>query len=355
MDNPISTFASVRDFYISYLETAFRIDHPEIQAIRRTLLEKAGTLSTDAYLEPMQKYLDYGISVSDLRDDAEGQKWLAGFSRQQRDAFVALCLAGLLPRSKSDPAKGRFNLYTHQLHMLRRGVQSGQPGIVTSGTGSGKTESFLLPVLARIAKEAGGWPSSPAMASWQPWWRGGQKAEPSFMRDAEAKQRPKAVRAIILYPMNALVEDQLVRMRRALDSDEAHFEMDRHFGGNRIFFGRYTSATPVTGWPKHPRLRDAKEKKRAARKASELQNALNKLDETYDAASGQGDDSLRFNFPRMPGAEMVSRWDMQGIRRISSSLTPACFPQCWSGRWRSRYSSRRGVGLNRTRTRTSIW
>ena len=311
MDNPISTFASVRDFYISYLETAFRIDHPEIQAIRRTLLEKAGTLSTDAYLEPMQKYLDYGISVSDLRDDAEGQKWLAGFSRQQRDAFVALCLAGLLPRSKSDPAKGRFNLYTHQLHMLRRGVQSGQPGIVTSGTGSGKTESFLLPVLARIAKEAGGWPSSPAMASWQPWWRGGQKAEPSFMRDAEAKQRPKAVRAIILYPMNALVEDQLVRMRRALDSDEAHFEMDRHFGGNRIFFGRYTSATPVTGWPKHPRLRDAKEKKRAARKASELQNALNKLDETYDAASGQGDDSLRFNFPRMPGAEMVSRWDMQ--------------------------------------------
>lgn len=59
--------------------------------------------------------------------------------------------------------------------------------------------------------------------------RSGQAADPSSMRDVEAKQRPKAVRAIILYPMNALVEDQLVRMRRALDSDEAHLEMDRHF------------------------------------------------------------------------------------------------------------------------------
>lgn len=311
LDNPISTFTSVRDFYISYLETAFRIDHPEIQSIRRALLEQVGTLSTDVYLEPMQRYLDCGLSISDLRDEAQGAKWLPGFTAKQRDAVIGLCLAGLLPRRKNDPAKGRFNLYTHQLQMLRRGVQPGHPGIVTSGTGSGKTESFLLPVLAQIAKEAAGWPISPGMASWQPWWRDGKTAEPSYMRDAEAKQRPKAVRAIILYPMNALVEDQLVRMRRALDSDDAHSEMDSHFGGNRIFFGRYTSATPVTGWSKHPRLHNAKEKKRAARKAGELQEALSKLDETYESATKQSDDSLRFNFPRMPGAEMVSRWDMQ--------------------------------------------
>ena len=104
LDNPISTFTSVRDFYISYLETAFRIDHPEIQSIRRTLLEQAGTLSTEPYLEPMQKYLDCGVSVSDLKDEAEGTKWLPGFSQTQRDAFVSLCLAGLLPRSISDPS-----------------------------------------------------------------------------------------------------------------------------------------------------------------------------------------------------------------------------------------------------------
>jgi ATP-dependent helicase YprA (DUF1998 family) len=33
--------------------------------------------------------------------------------------------------------------------------------------------------------------------------------------------REKALRAIILYPMNALVDDQMVRLRRTLDSDEA--------------------------------------------------------------------------------------------------------------------------------------
>lgn len=311
MDNPISTFGSIRDFYISYLETAFRIDHPAIQAIRRRLLEQAGTLSTDVFLEPMQKYADCGVSISDLRSEAEGGKWLPGFSREQRNAFVDLCLGGLLPRSKEDAAKGRFSLYTHQLQMLRKGVQQGHPGIVTSGTGSGKTESFLLPVFAQIAKEAASWPKSPGLASWEPWWRRSDSAMPSFMRDSEAPRRPKAVRAIILYPMNALVEDQLVRMRRALDSDEAHREMDRHFGGNRIFFGRYTSATPVTGWVQHPRLSDAKARRRAIRKAGELQDGLKKLDETYAAALQQNDDSLPFNFPRMPGAEMVSRWDMQ--------------------------------------------
>ncbi|MCY3923286.1 MAG: hypothetical protein OXG27_12970, partial [Chloroflexi bacterium] len=55
--------------------------------------------------------------------------------------------------------------------------------------------------------------------------------------------------------MNALVEDQLVRMRKALDSREARDVMDRALHGNRIFFGRYTGATPVTGHHLHPGLR----------------------------------------------------------------------------------------------------
>ena len=59
---------------------------------------------------------------------------------------------------------------------------------------------------------------------------------------------------MILYPMNALVEDQMVRLRRALDSTQAHRAMDTFFSGNRIFFGRYTGATKVTGWMHHPRF-----------------------------------------------------------------------------------------------------
>ena len=73
-------------------------------------------------------------------------------------------------------------------------------------------------------------------------------------RHGEHPDRPAAVRALVLYPMNALVEDQLVRVRKALDSREAREVMDRELYGNRIFFGRYTGATPVTGHYLHPGL-----------------------------------------------------------------------------------------------------
>src|SRR4030095_16131355 len=102
-------------------------------------------------------YADHGLRIDDLRGEVEGGRWLPGLDARQRGAFVDLCLAGLLPHEDGDPTRGRFKLYTHQLEMLRRGVCMQQPGIVTSGTGSGKTESFLMPVLAQICKEATRW------------------------------------------------------------------------------------------------------------------------------------------------------------------------------------------------------
>lgn len=310
MRDPVETFESIRDFYITYLETAFRIGHPLIQSERRKLLEQIGTLCAELYVEPMPRYLDYGLDIGGLRGDAGGHTWLPGFNASQREAFVDICLGGLLPRHDVDPRKGKFKLYTHQLEMLRKGIASETPGIVTSGTGSGKTESFLLPILAQITKEACSWPKLGGTPAWAPWWRV-SGAEPSFMRDApfEHPARPKAVRALILYPMNALVEDQLVRMRKALDSDEAQAAMDAHLGGNRIYFGRYTGATKVTGWLKHPRTN------KSSQKIDSLREYLNGLEATYDAAVAQSittdDDSLPFNFPRTPGAEVVTRWDMQ--------------------------------------------
>ena len=56
---------------------------------------------------------------------------------------------------------------------------------MTTGTGSGKTESFLLPVLARLADEA-------------------------IHRPDHFSGR--AVRALLLYPMNALANEQLGRL-----------------------------------------------------------------------------------------------------------------------------------------------
>jgi len=316
MQDPLETFGRVRDFYISYLETAFRIGDEDTQRRRRVLMEQVGALATEPLVEPLPNYPDSGVSIDSLRADQFGAEWLPGFTSGERDAFVALCLGGLLPSSTIDPTKGRFNLYKHQLEMLRKGISCGTPGIVTSGTGSGKTESFLLPILASIAKEATHWPVSQNLSRWQPWWTA-PAADVSFRRAPpfEAEGRPKAVRALILYPMNALVEDQMVRLRRALDSNDAHQVMDKHFGGNRIFFGRYTGATKVTGWHKHPRLNDRRAQDRQSRRRDELRSYLQGLDRTQDAANEEAlrkkDQNLPFNFPNARGNEVVSRWDMQ--------------------------------------------
>src|SRR5205823_675605 len=56
-----------------------------------------------------------------------------------------------------------------------------------------------------------------------------------------------AVRALVLYPMNALVEDQLTRLRKALDAPEVRAWFQDARQNNRIYFGRYNSATPVPG------------------------------------------------------------------------------------------------------------
>lgn len=316
MNDPIETFESIRDFYITYLETAFRIGDPDIQVLRRALLEEVGTLCAEPLVEPLPRYVDCGLRIDDLKQAQHGAKWLPKFSDEQRTAFVDLCLGGLLPEDLNKPGTGRFKLFKHQLEMLQRGVGTGTAGIVTSGTGSGKTEAFMLPIFAAISREATSWPAADGLRTWRPWWTQ-EESQPTFLRDVprEAASRPKAVRALILYPMNALVEDQMVRLRRALDSSSAVAAMEKHFKGNGIFYGRYTGATKVTGWLQHPRVSDQAERRRAAEKVEDLREYMRLLAATQEEALRQvdqgADEALPFNFSRAAGNEIVSRWDMQ--------------------------------------------
>ena len=322
MNNPFESFSQLRDFYITYIETAFRIRHDEVQEARRRLLEEPGRLCTAPLLEPVPRYLgpDKALRVDELADVENAERWLPGYAAEDLRIFTRLAMAGLIP-SESDPQTGmwraRYSLYEHQLEMLRRGAAVGSPGVVTSGTGSGKTESFMLPILATISREARRWPDVD-FRSWSPWWQSGRVRpdDLQFMRDREQPGRPKAVRAMVLYPMNALVEDQLVRLRKALDSDESHVVMDEEAGGNRIFFGRYTSATPVTGWLQHPRRSGERDEiNRVRRRLSELTRWSTLAESTHvearARAASDGDEDLAFNFPRTDGAEMLNRWEMQ--------------------------------------------
>src|SRR5262249_44628775 len=115
---------------------------------------------------------------------------------------------------------------------------------------------------------------------------------------------------LILYPMNALVEDQLTRLRRALDSPIARAWFDEHRPGNRIYFGRYNGSTPVPG---HEYQADGD--KPDTDRISRLVGEMKKLEASARAAErhgcAQNKPDIRFFFPRLDGAEMRSRWDMQ--------------------------------------------
>jgi ATP-dependent helicase YprA (DUF1998 family) len=78
-------------------------------------------------------------------------------------------------------------LHKHQEVAIRRAVTHQRNLVVATGTGSGKTECFLLPILNHFLRE----------------------------REAGTLGRP-GVRALLLYPMNALANDQVKRLRRLL-------------------------------------------------------------------------------------------------------------------------------------------
>ncbi len=255
MLDPIGGYRRIRDFFISYVETSFRISDDSVDASRRRLLETAGTFAADPFVEPVLRYKSADCGLDAMVGDEQGV--LAGLgTREAQVAFVELALSGLFDGENAEGDVLRKSLYApyrHQVEMLRRGIEPGRPGIVTSGTGSGKTESFMLPILASLAREAISWQAPEVGFLSSKWWA--DDSAP-WRPQRRGEKRPAAVRALILYPMNALVEDQMVRLRRTLDSDEARAVMERRFAGNRIFFGQYTSAVEVTGYEQHPRLAD---------------------------------------------------------------------------------------------------
>ncbi|MCS7085687.1 MAG: DEAD/DEAH box helicase, partial [Bacteroidia bacterium] len=225
---------------------------------REKLIKRDGLSYRFPWLELMPEYASSGVYAKDLDDEL---KSLIP-DDAARKAFAEFAGFGF--------NFDRYPLYDHQLEALKNAL-AGKHVVVTSGTGSGKTESFLLPLFAQIISEAvAEWPDCPSSpAEETPRWdlvlnsdTSGKKNSSIFAAvvDPEtgglrqeylqrrAEKRPAAVRAMILYPMNALVEDQMTRLRRALCSEESEKWFKKHLRGNRIYLGRYNGATPEAGY-----------------------------------------------------------------------------------------------------------
>jgi hypothetical protein len=324
-EDPIGSWEQLKGHLKRYIQSAFGTDSPSFEAEREALLSTPGVLFQEPYLELLPSYVN--AKALNALDEVD----LPGLSEGARQGFIALAGAGLMPAGA--------DLYVHQQRMLQAAMQR-KHCVVVTGTGSGKTEAFLLPVFASIAREAlrasGGWGAAKPPAALQSEW----KSVPlwDFSRIAARGERRKpAVRALLLYPMNALVEDQMSRLRRALDSDDAHAALDRHWGANRVRFGRYNGTTPVPGhpWrldrqgqrelnkPKHDVLKAAL--KQAIDQYQQLVTATRAAQERLRSVGAAGGDTRdarqqlkdleeQLSFvPRMSpsAAEMFHRWEMQ--------------------------------------------
>lgn len=232
MDNPVKAYEKIKEGIRLYIQSAFKTNSRSFEMDRETLLKKSGVLFQDAYLEPVPAYASGKI----LKDLETGD--LPGMDEAGVDAFKRIVGAGLFD--------GDFPLYKHQQRMLMESM-AGKHCVVVTSTGSGKTESFLLPVLGTIIREGVDvWAGCKSFAS--PWPERSVRHQVQRNR-LRRESRAAAVRALVLYPMNALVEDQVSRLRKALDSSPVRAALDEVLGGNRIRFGRYNGSTPVSGHP----------------------------------------------------------------------------------------------------------
>lgn len=181
--NSIEKSRYINDRYKEYLRSSFKFGNDRLQDLFEKQLENEG-LFRGPYVS-LNLPFKRGKSINELVDDKTVCK-----------SFLKL---------------GDINfvrpLYSHQEEAIRQ-IDAGRSAIITTGTGSGKTESFLFPILNDL------------------------------MKDVEIGNKEVGIRAIFLYPMNALVNDQIDRVRKILSQCPD------------ITYGFFTGETPKHVSPK---------------------------------------------------------------------------------------------------------
>src|SRR6478735_4716954 len=102
MLDPVGGFERIRELYMSYLDTAFRVRRRDLAEARRALLRTPGTLATTPFLEPVPRYKTSLKSLADLIDDEAANNPLASLPREARRAFAELAVSGLFPGKTGD-------------------------------------------------------------------------------------------------------------------------------------------------------------------------------------------------------------------------------------------------------------
>lgn len=285
--HPLTVQSELQDAYLRYVDTTYWLKSKELREERRRLLLDGNLLFTEPHLEPIPQY-DATINLIE---------WC---QKSGVDVESASLVGEALFRqfTKSDQP---IMIRKHQAEALaanfKTGTDAERNAIITSGTGSGKTESFLLPVLTRLIAESrrDNWSLTEQCNRW--WERGSEAGWRSVRANS---QRQSAVRTLILYPTNALVEDQIVRLRRAVGQIVQG-------GSAQIWFGRLTGSTP--GQIQFDK--DGNRREWGPSKFKEYSSMLKEICKEYDELKADGvKDSILAQFAAPTNGEMITRRDM---------------------------------------------
>ncbi|MFI3254696.1 MAG: DEAD/DEAH box helicase [Eubacteriales bacterium] len=182
MFDPIDGSQALKEIFINYITTRFSMENQEYRKMFRAELSKENMIAKGPYLD-IGGAFETGQTLEQLAN--------AG--------TISPLFQSLEPVHEEERELNlQRPLYFHQEQAMRKASQ-GKNLVVTTGTGSGKTECFLLPILQ------------------------------SILAEKEAGTLDAGVRAIVIYPMNALASDQMKRMRKLLKNSDITFGL---YNGN---------------------------------------------------------------------------------------------------------------------------
>lgn len=172
MLNPIEAAEKIKEDYVGYVTTRRRFADREYSKKFRDALLSEGAMAKGPYLSLSDSF-EKGASINDLIFEGVASPLF-------RD------LESGVPEDKDREIPLERTLWAHQENAMRKAL-AGKNLVVTTGTGSGKTECFILPILNYLLSE-----------------------------QERGTLGSGGVRAILVYPMNALVNDQMKRLRDIL-------------------------------------------------------------------------------------------------------------------------------------------
>jgi len=169
MFNPAKAADEIKKTYIGYISTTFHFRNQNLQ--KKLLEELNNTVSNGPFVEIKDSFKS-GQSIEALIDNGTLSPLFRDLEKNKNKKYDRK-----IPISRP--------LYLHQEKAIEK-IVSGKNVVVSTGTGSGKTDCFLIPVINEL------------------------------LREKENGQLNDGVRAIFIYPMNALANDQIKGLREIL-------------------------------------------------------------------------------------------------------------------------------------------